>query len=262
MSTSAMHVAKTGLTAQQYKMQVIANNLANVNTTGFKRDRANFESLFYQIVKNAGSQTGDNTSLTSPLAVGTGVKVVSTQKLFTQGGLVSTDNSLDLAIDGSGFFQALLPDGRVGYTRSGIMSRNADGLLTTPSGYVMQPQIQIPNDATSINISNTGIVSVTSPGDAVPQEVGQISLANFSNPRGLTPVGENFFVESAESGAPQEGAPLDGGFGKVLQGYVESSNVNVVQQLVDMIETQRAYEVTSKSITAVDEMMQFISRNL
>ena len=147
MSTSAMHVAKTGLTAQQYKMQVIANNLANVNTTGFKRDRANFESLFYQIVKNAGSQTADNTSLTSPLAVGTGVKVVSTQKLFTQGGLVSTDNALDLAIDGKGFFQALLPDGRIGYTRSGILSRNAEGVLTTTSGYILQPQIQIPADA-------------------------------------------------------------------------------------------------------------------
>ena len=245
-----MHVAKTGLNAQQYKMQVIANNLANVNTTGFKRDRANFESLFYQIVKTAGAQTADDTALTSPLAVGTGVKVVS------------TDNSLDWAIDGQGFFQALLPDGRVGYTRSGILSRNAEGVLTTTSGYVVQPQIQLPADATSINISTTGIVSVTAPGDDIAQEVGQMTIANFSNPRGLTPIGENFFVPSAESGVAQEGAPLDGGFGKVLQGYVESSNVNVVQQLVDMIETQRAYEVSSKSITAVDEMMQFISRNL
>ena len=257
-----MHVAKTGLTAQQYKMQVIANNLANVNTTGFKRDRANFESLFYQIVKNAGSQTADTTSMTSPLAVGTGVKVVSTQKLFTQGGLVSTDNPLDLAVDGKGFFQALLPDGRLGYTRSGILSRNAEGLLTTTSGYVLQPQIQIPADATSINIAKSGIVSVTTPGNELGQEVGQISLANFSNPRGLTPIGENFFVESAESGVAQLGAPLDGGFGKVLQGYVETSNVNVVQQLVDMIETQRAYEVNSKSISATDGMLRFLNNNL
>jgi flagellar basal-body rod protein FlgG len=262
MSTSAMHVARTGLDAQQYKMQVIANNLANVNTTGFKRDRANFETLFYQIQKNAGAQTGDNSALTSPLAVGTGVKVVSTQKLFTQGGLVSTDNALDLAIDGEGFFQALLPDGRVGYTRSGILSRNADGLLTTPSGYVVQPQITIPDDATSINISNSGVVSVTTPGNEIAQEVGQLSLARFSNPRGLIPIGENFLVASDASGDAQEGAPLDGGYGKLMQGYIESSNVNVVQQLVDMIETQRAYEVSSKSITAVDEMMQFISRNL
>ena len=216
MSTSAMHVAKTGLTAQQYKMQVIANNLANVNTTGFKRDRANFESLFYQIVKTAGAQTADDTALTSPLAVGTGVKVVSTQKLFTQGGLVSTDNSLDLAIDGPGFSSAASRRSSRLY-RSGILSRNAQGVLTTTSGYVLQPQIQVPTDATGINISNTGIVSVTTPGNDIAQEVGQISLANFSNPRGLTPVGENFLVPSAESGVAQEGAPLDGGFGKFFK---------------------------------------------
>jgi flagellar basal-body rod protein FlgG len=194
--------------------------------------------------------------------VGTGVKVVSTQKLFTQGGLVSTDNSLDLAIDGSGFFQALLPDGRVGYTRAGAFSRNADGLLTTTSGYVVQPQIEIPDDATNINIAANGTVSVTVPGNDFAEEVGQVSLVNFGNPRGLMPVGQNFLVESTESGQPQEGLPLAGGFGSVLQGFVEGSNVNVVQQLVDMIETQRAYEVSSKSITAVDEMMSYINRNL
>ena len=171
---ASLWVAKTGLNAQQFKMQIIANNLANVNTTGFKRDRANFETLMYQVVKNAGAQTADDTALTSPLAVGTGVKIVSTQKLFTQGGLVSTDNSLDLAIDGSGFFQALLPDGRVGYTRAGAFSRNAEGLLTTTSGYVVQPQIQIPEDATSINIAANGAVSVTTPGNDIAQEVAQI----------------------------------------------------------------------------------------
>jgi flagellar basal-body rod protein FlgG len=243
-------------------MQVIANNLANVNTTGFKRDRANFETLMYQVVKEAGAQTADDTALTSPLAVGTGVKVVSTQKLFTQGGLVSTDNSLDVAIDGSGFFQALLPDGRVGYTRAGAFSRNSEGLLTTTSGYVVQPQIEIPDDATNINIAANGTVSVTVPGNDFAEDVGQVSLVNFGNPRGLMPVGQNFLVESTESGQPQEGVPLAGGFGSVLQGFVEGSNVNVVQQLVDMIETQRAYEVSSKSITAVDEMMSYINRNL
>jgi flagellar basal-body rod protein FlgG len=262
MSTAAMHVAKTGLNAQQFKMQVIANNLANVNTTGFKRDRANFETLFYQVVKEAGAETADNTALTSPLAVGTGVKVVSTQKLFTQGGLVSTDNSLDLAIDGSGFFQALMPDGSIGYTRAGAFSRNADGLMTTSSGYVIQPQVEIPEDATNINISANGSVSVTVPGNDFAEEVGIISLVNFGNPRGLLPIGQNFLKESAASGQPQVGAPLDGGFGSVIQGFVEGSNVNVVQQLVDMIETQRAYEVSSKSITAVDEMMRYISNNL
>ena len=262
MSTAAMHVAKTGLNAQQFKMQVIANNLANVNTTGFKRDRANFETLFYQVVKEAGAETADNTALTSPLAVGTGVKVVSTQKLFTQGGLVSTDNSLDLAIDGSGFFQALMPDGSIGYTRAGAFSRNADGLMTTSSGYVIQPQVEIPEDATNINISANGSVSVAVPGNDFAAEVGIISLVNFGNPRGLLPIGQNFLKESAASGQPQVGAPLDGGFGSVIQGFVEGSNVNVVQQLVDMIETQRAYEVSSKSITAVDEMMRYISNNL
>ena len=262
MSTAAMHVAKTGLNAQQFKMQVIANNLANVNTTGFKRDRANFETLFYQVVKEAGAETADNTALTSPLAVGTGVKVVSTQKLFTQGGLVSTDNSLDLAIDGSGFFQALMPDGSIGYTRAGAFSRNADGLMTTSSGYVIQPQVEIPEDATKINISANGSVSVTVAGTDFAEEVGIFSLANFGNPRGLLPIGQNFLKESAASGQPQVGAPLDGGFGSVIQGFVEGSNVNVVQQLVDMIETQRAYEVSSKSITAVDEMMRYISNNL
>tara|TARA_B110000259_G_scaffold166784_1_gene194607 strand:- start:12 stop:665 length:654 start_codon:yes stop_codon:yes gene_type:complete len=216
----------------------------------------------YQVVKEAGAQTADDTALTSPLAVGTGVKVVSTQKLFTQGGLVSTDNSLDLAIDGSGFFQALLPDGRVGYTRAGAFSRNSEGLLTTTSGYVVQPQIEIPDDATNINIAANGTVSVTVPGNDFAEDVGQMSLVNFGNPRGLMPVGQNFLVESTESGQPQEGVPLAGGFGSVLQGFVEGSNVNVVQQLVDMIETQRAYEVSSKSITAVDEMMSYINRNL
>ena len=262
MSTAAMHVAKTGLNAQQFKMQVIANNLANVNTTGFKRDRANFETLFYQVVKEAGAETADNTALTSPLAVGTGVKVVSTQKLFTQGGLVSTDNSLDLAIDGSGFFQALMPDGSIGYTRAGAFSRNADGLMTTSSGYVIQPQVEIPDDATNINISANGSVSVTVPGNDFAEEVGTISLVNFGNPRGLLPIGQNFLKESTASGQPQVGVPLDGGFGSVIQGFVEGSNVNVVQQLVDMIETQRAYEVSSKSITAVDEMMRYIAQNL
>ena len=262
MSTTAMHVAKTGLNAQQFKMQVIANNLANVNTTGFKRDRANFETLFYQVIKEAGAQTADDTSLTSPLAVGTGVKVVSTQKLFTQGGLVATDNSLDLAIDGEGFFQALLPDGRVGYTRDGAFSRNAEGLLTTASGYVVQPEIQIPEGTNEINVSSDGIISVILAGQADPQEVGQIALANFVNTQGLQAIGESFLIETAASGAPIEGNPRSAGFGKLSQGFLEGSNVNVVQQLVNMIETQRAYEVSSKSISAVDEMMRFLSNNL
>ncbi len=262
MSSSAMHVAKTGLNAQQTKMQVIANNLANVNTTGFKRDRANFESLLYQVMRSGGAQTADGTMLTSSSTVGTGVRMVNTQKLYSQGSLISTDNSLDLAIDGSGFFQVLMPDGRMGYTRNGTFSRNAEGTLTTSSGYVLQPEIQIPDNVNEINISADGIVSVGIPGETEPQEVGQISLANFANPRGLQPVGETFAVETPASGAPIEGNPLNGGFGKLTQGYLEGSNVNVVQQLVDMIETQRAYEVSSKSISSVDEMMRYLSNNL
>jgi flagellar basal-body rod protein FlgG len=262
MSSSAMHVAKTGLNAQQHKMQVIANNLANVNTTGFKRDRANFESLLYQTIKSGGAQTADGNMLTSASTVGTGVNMVNTQKLYSQGSLISTDNSLDVAVDGSGFFQVMMPDGRMGYTRNGTFSRDGEGTLTTSSGYVVQPEIQIPDNVSEINISADGIVSVKLAGETQPQEVGQLSLANFANPRGLQPVGETFAVETPASGAPIEGAPLNGGFGKLVQGYLEGSNVNVVQQLVDMIETQRAYEVSSKSISSVDEMMRYLSNNL
>ena len=262
MSSAAMHVAKTGLNAQQTKMQIIANNLANVNTTGFKSDRPNFESLLYQVTQSAGGQTADGSILTSASSVGTGVKLVNTQKLYTQGGLISTDNSLDLAIDGAGFFQVLMPDGRMGYTRNGTFSRNGEGTLTTSSGYVLQPQIQIPEGVQEINISSDGIVSVLLPGDAIPQEAGQIALANFINPRGLQAIGETFIVETPASGAPIEGLPRSAGFGKLNQGFLEGSNVNVVQQLVEMIETQRAYEVSSKSISGVDEMMRFLSNNI
>ena len=258
----SLKTAALGMSAQQLNVDNIANNLANVNTTGFKKSSVEFQDLLYENIESGDASKKDGMEKPASIQIGLGNKPVSTFRSFSQGNIEETGNPLDLAIDGQGFFQALLPDGRVGYTRSGILSRNAEGVLTTTSGYVVQPQIQLPADATSINISTTGIVSVTEPGNDVAQEVGQITIANFSNPRGLTPIGENFFVPSAESGVAQEGAPLDGGFGKVLQGYVESSNVNVVQQLVDMIETQRAYEVSSKSITAVDEMMQFISRNL
>ena len=262
MSSAAMHVAKTGLNAQQTKMQIIANNLANVNTTGFKSDRPNFESLLYQVSQSAGGQTADGNMLTSASAVGTGVKLLNTQKLYTQGGLISTDNSLDLAIDGAGFFQVLMPDGNMGYTRNGTFSRNGEGTLTTSSGYVLQPQIQIPEGVQEINISSDGIVSVLLPGEAIPQEAGQLALANFINPRGLQAIGETFVIETPASGAPIEGLPRSAGFGKLNQGFLEGSNVNVDQQLVEMIETQRAYEVSSKSISGVDEMMRFLSNNL
>lgn len=262
MSSNAMHVAATGLNAQQTRLQVISNNLANVNTTGFKRDRANFESLLYQTYKPAGAQTSEGTNMTSASAVGTGVRVVSTEKLYTQGSLVNTGNALDVAIDGMGFFQVLMPDGRMGYTRNGTFSQSADGTLTTPSGYVVQPEIQLPEGAVSITISADGIVSALMPDEIEAQELGQITIASFANPRGLQPVGETFAVETAASGEAVIGAPTEPGFGKLVQGSLESSNVNVVQELVDMIETQRAYEVNSKSISASNEMLQFLANKL
>lgn len=262
MSSNAMQVAMTGLNAQQSRIQVISNNLANVNTTGFRKDRANFESLLYQNYRAAGAQTSEATGLTSGLSIGTGVRLVSTEKIHAQGGLANTGNALDLAIDGRGFFQVLLPDGQMGYTRNGTLSQNADGLLTTTSGYVVQPEIQIPPDALSVTVSRDGIVSATVPGQVDPQELGQITLASFANPRGLQPVGETFLVESAASGPAGVAAPLADGTGALVQGALESSNVNVVQELVDMIEAQRAYEVNSRSISAADEMMRYLSNKL
>ena len=262
MAINAMHVAKTGLNAQQVRMQVISNNLANVNTNGFKRDRANFESLLYQIIRSSGAQTSVDTELTSGFSVGTGVNIVNSNKLHSQGSIVSTDNSLDLAVDGGGFFQVLLPDGQVVYTRNGAFSRNNEGILTTNSGFIIQPEIAIPAEATKINVSADGIVSVQIPEQVEAQEVGQLQLADFQNRTGLQPIGENFYVETTSSGPPVIENPFAAGFGKIIQGSLESSNVNVVQELVDMIETQRAYEVNSKAITSVDEMLRFVSNNL
>lgn len=262
MSTSSMHVAKTGLNAQQTRMQIIANNLANVSTNGFKRDRANFETLLYQVRRVAGDQVTAEANLTSSFSVGTGARIVNTQKTMTQGSLVTTDNSLDLAIEGGGFFQVLLPDGRIGYTRNGAFSTNADGVLTTSSGYVVQPEIAIPDGVSQINISRDGIISVLVAGANGAEAVGQLQLADFTNRTGLQPIGESFFVQTDTSGDPVVNIPQEDGMGRLIQGAVEASNVNVVTELVEMIETQRAYEVSSKSITSVDEMLRFISQNL
>ena len=262
MGINAMHVAKTGLNAQQIRMQIISNNLANVNTNGFKKDRANFESLLYQVIRSSGAQTSVDTELTSGFSVGTGVNIVNSNKLHSQGSIVSTDNSLDLAIDGGGVFQVLLPDGQIVYTRNGAFSRNDEGVLTTNSGFIIQPEIAIPAEATKINVSADGIISVQVPGQVEAQEVGQLQLADFQNRRGLEPIGENFYVETIASGPPILENPFAAGFGKLVQGSLEASNVNVVQELVDMIETQRAYEVNSKAITSVDEMLRFVNSNL
>ena len=260
--SNAMHVAKTGLNAQNKRMQVISNNLANVNTTGFKRDRANFESLLYQVLKTSGAQTTGETRNVSGFNVGTGVKIINTDKLFTQGNIITTDNALDIAIDGSGFFQILNPDGTLSYTRAGTFGKSAEGLLTTQSGFVLQPEIEIPEGVTNINVSADGIVSVQNPGEVEAEEVGQFQLADFANVRGLQPIGQSMLVETPASGPAVIANPFENGFGSLVQGALESSNVNVVQELVDMIETQRAYEVNSKAISGVDDMLRFISQNL
>jgi len=258
----ALWIAKTGLEAQQTRMAVTANNLANVNTTGFKRSRAVFEDLLYQNNGQAGAQSSEDTQLNSGLMVGTGVRVVATEKIFNQGNVVQTGNSLDMAIQGHGFFQILTPDGGLGYTRDGTFQVNADGEMVTAKGYVLQPGITIPEDAMSITISNDGIVSVLQPGNPTPAEVGTIQLADFVNPAGLQPVGQNLFLETGSSGSPQTGTPGIDGVGTLSQGSLETSNVNTVEELVNMIETQRAYEMNSKAIATAEQMLEFANNTL
>lgn len=259
---NALWVAKTGLDAQQTRMSVISNNLANVNTMGFKQSRAAFEDLLYQNVRQAGGQSSQDTVLPSGLMLGTGVRTVATEKIFTQGNLVQTDNALDVAVQGQGFFQILRPDGGLGYTRNGSMQTDAQGQLVTSNGYQIQPAITIPEDAQTITIGTDGVVSVMQPGQAAPTQVGQIQLADFINPAGLQPNGENMYLETAASGAPQIGNPGLNGLGSVQQGALETSNVNVVEEMVNMIESQRAYEMNSKVVSSVDQMLQYATNNL
>ena len=233
-----------------------------MNTTGFKRSRAVFEDLLYQNNGQAGAQSSEDTQLNSGLMVGTGVRVVATEKIFNQGNLVQTGNSLDMAIEGRGFFQILTPDGSLAYSRDGTFQVNADGDMVTSKGYALQPGITIPEDALSITISNDGIVSVLQPGNSSPTEVGTIQLANFVNPAGLQPIGQNLFLESGSSGSPQTGTPGLDGMGSISQGSLETSNVNTVEELVNMIETQRAYEMNSKAIATAEQMLEFANNTL
>jgi len=258
----ALWIAKTGLEAQQTRMAVTSNNLANVNTTGFKRSRAVFEDLLYQNNGQAGAQSSEDTQLNSGLMVGTGVRVVATEKIFNQGNVMQTGNTLDMAIEGRGFFQILTPDGSLGYTRDGTFQVNADGEMVTAKGYALQPGIAIPEDAMSVTIGTDGIVSVLQPGNSSPVEVGTIQLANFVNPAGLQPVGQNLFMESGSSGSPQTGTPGLDGIGRIAQGSLETSNVNTVEELVNMIETQRAYEMNSKAIATAEQMLEFANNTL
>ncbi len=258
----ALWVAKTGLDAQQTRMSVVSNNLANVNTTGFKQGRAVFEDLLYQTVRQSGGQTSQDTQLPSGMNLGTGVRVVATEKLFTQGSMLKTDNALDVAIKGRGFFQILLPDGNLAYTRDGTFQRNAQGELVTASGYLVQPGITIPDGAQSITIGSDGVVSIQLAGQPAPSQVGTLETVDFINPVGMQAIGENLYIETASSGTAQAGTPGLNGFGSLVQGALEGSNVNVVAELVNMIETQRAYEMNSKAISTTDQMLQYLNNNL
>ena len=258
---ASMWVAKTGLDAQQTRMNVISNNLANVNTTGFKRDRAVFEDLLYQNIRQAGGQTSTNTQAPTGLMLGTGVRIVATEKLNVQGNMINSQNPLDIAISGEGHFQVTLPDGSTAYTRDGGFKVSATGQLVTSSGSLLSPALTIPTNAQTITIGRDGTVSVelNTGGQAV---LGQIQIARFLNPAGLTPVGQNLMKQTPASGAPTVGAPGTGGAGNLMQGTLEASNVNVVEEMVNMIETQRAYEINSKAISAVDGMLKYINQNM
>ena len=261
MTFGALHVARTGLDAQGFRMQVIANNLANVNTTGFKRDRASFETLSYQMMTAPGAPSSAENRYATGLNLGTGVSLGGTSRIDTQGTFATTGNALDMAIDGAGFFQVEMPDGRTGYTRAGNFGRSPDGTIVTSDGKPLTPAIQIPEDSTNISIGADGTVSATG-ADGTLNELGRIELARFANPAGLQAIGDNMLVETAASGAPQVGAAGLEGRGSLRGGMLEGSNVNVVEELVDMIETQRAYEVNSKMIQATDEMMKNAAQTL
>ena len=258
----SLWVAKTGLDAQQTRISVISNNLANVNTAGFKRGRAVFEDLLYQNVTQAGGATSQNTESPTGLSVGTGVRVVATEKTFTQGGAQPTGNPLDVLIQGRGFIQVLKPDGSLGYTRDGSFKIDSEGRLVTANGYEIQPSITIPSDAQSITIGLDGTLQATLAGQTSPTSLGTLQLADFINPAGLQPKGQNLYAETAASGSPQVANPGLEGIGTLVQGSLEGSNVNVVEELVSMIETQRAYEMNSKAISTSDQMLQYLNNNL
>ena len=258
----SLWIAKTGLDAQQTRMSVVSNNLANVNTVGFKRGRAVFEDLLYQNIQQAGASTSQDTEDPTGLTLGAGVRIVSTEKHFSQGGRVDTGDSLDLMIEGRGFFQILLPDGNQAYTRDGSFQVDSDGRMVTSNGYELQPAITIPDGVISMRVSRDGLVEATLAGQTNPAVLGSIQIADFINPSGLTPRGQNLYVESKASGTPQISTPGLDGLGELSQGALETSNVNVVEELVSMIETQRAYEMNSKSISVSDQMLQYLNNNL
>jgi flagellar basal-body rod protein FlgG len=258
----ALWVSKTGLSAMDTNMSTISNNLANVNTTGFKRDRAVFQDLLYQINRQPGGLNTQNSELPSGLQLGTGVRVVGTAKQFTQGNLQVTEQPLDMAINGRGFFQIQLPDGQIAYTRDGQFQLNLNGDLVTPGGYLLEPAINVPQNATNITIGKDGTVTAVTDDQTAPVNLGQITLVDFINPQGLQATGNNLFKATVASGDPLVGQANLAGLGSIEQGSVEASNVKVVEELVNMITTQRAYEMNSKVVSTTDQMLQFITNNI
>jgi flagellar basal-body rod protein FlgG len=256
----SLWIAKTGMDAQQTQLDVISNNLANVGTNGYKRQVAQFEDLLYQNLRQAGANSSQQTQLPTGLQLGTGVQLVSTPRIFTQGNLQQTGSQFDMAVNGNGFFQVQMPDGTTAYTRDGTFHVDSAGQLVTSSGFALTPAVTIPPTAQSVTIGADGTVSITLPGQSAAQNVGAIQLAGFINPAGLESKGQNLFAETAASGTPTANTPGTNGLGTLQQGYVETSNVNVVEELVSMIQTQRAYELNSKAISTSDQMLQRLSQ--
>ena len=255
----SLWIAKTGMDAQQTQLDVISNNLANVSTTGFKHSRAAFADLLYQNLRQSGANSTQETQLPTGLMVGTGVMPVATETMFDQGNLQQTSNQFDLAISGQGFFQVQMPDGTTQYTRDGSFQVNQNGQLVTASGFPVTPAITVPTGAQTVTVGQDGTVTVMLPGKSAPQTVGTLQLANFINPPGLQANGQNLFQETASSGTPTVNSPGTNGLGTIQQGFIETSNVNVVAELVNMIQTQRAYEMNSKAIQSADQMLSKLS---
>lgn len=256
----AMWIGKTGLQAQDAKLQAIANNLANANTVGFKRDRAVFEDLFYQVERQPGAQMADGTFAPTGVQLGNGTRLVGTQKVFTNGSLQTTGQQWDVAIEGQGFLQIEMPNGEMAYTRAGQLSVNAEGRLMKASGLPVVPEIIVPQNATSVAIGENGVVTASVPGTAEPAQIGQLTLVNFMNPAGLVALGDGLYQETQASGVPSEGTPGEDGLGKIRQGALEASNVQVVEEMVDMIAAQRTYEMSTKVLSAADNMMQLLAQ--
>jgi len=252
----ALWTAASGMQSQQTNIDVIANNLANVNTTGFKKSRADFQDLMYQNQKTTGSPSTNTTQVPTGIQIGLGTRLAAVTKLFTAGSLTQTGNSLDMAIQGNGFFQVLMPDGTTSYTRAGAFKQDSQGRIVTSDGYPLLPEIVIPTNATTVNVGNDGTVSITQPGQSAPSNIGNIQLAQFPNPAGLAALGQNLFQQTESSGNATTGTPGQTGLGTVSQGFLEMSNVDVASEMVNMIVGQRAYEINSKAVQASDEMLQ------